>query len=774
MELGKMLSLEEKPKIFSDTNCFADIKNLTDMEEIKSAYLDIQKLEEAHTAHLSDLFQGCACFDEKAKTLNKMIPNLELLETDSSNLCGIVQFTNDLAENISSKVRLLDLAKSQVFQAIQRVDDVLDLKFCTDGVKAAMESNDYEKAAANIYRYLCLDENVIKQSVHDATESSSINASLKVLKDARVEMSQVVSEQFDKAVSEGNLASVERFFKIFPLLKMEDEGLGKFSDYLCQEISRSSQENLKQALNMDPSNHRYNVMFADVLTLLFEGIARTVEKQQPLVETYYGPGKLFILIKQIQMQCDRQTKIILDEFKKVRKLTETAHMVQRSMYATGKKSEEAMKLDARNLEPLLSEVTVISSRTELYLRFLKRRVQADIDTVFSSEKIIEENKKELQSWITTCEVSHLIQEVIGYYIIMEEYYMRESIAKAIQLDNIEPGNLTSSMTDDVFFILKQCIKRSVTSDSIDCVCAMLNHTTSVLDADFKDVLSNQIKTGFPSGGMLDNISSAYNVMQSSFQQGKLQSVDEQNNATRQRFLCTLNNCEVASEHIQTLRKSLDAEVSKVFNQLSSQGQAKLESCLMDLGLLSSKFQSLLQTGLKELSTSLLKPEVKPWIANFLSVSHNLNEDDLANYEANDPWVQEVIYNLQMLINKFQVSLSTTIFDHLVSCLIDEIVVQLEKALFKSIFNRLGALFFDKELRSMVNYLTSITSWTVRDKFSRLMQMSTILNLEQVTEIEDYWGQHAGSLTWRLTPAEVRQVLTLRVDFKSEDIRKLKL
>ena len=41
---------------------------------------------------------------------------------------------------------------------------------------------------------------------------------------------------------------------------------------------------------------------------------------------------------------------------------------------------------------------------------------------------------------------------------MEEYYMRESIAKAIQLDNIEPGNLTSSMTDDVFFILKQCIK----------------------------------------------------------------------------------------------------------------------------------------------------------------------------------------------------------------------------------------------------------------------------------------------------------------------------
>jgi len=43
-------------------------------------------------------------------------------------LCGIIDFTDALADSISSKVRLLDLAKSQVFAAIQRVDDILDLK----------------------------------------------------------------------------------------------------------------------------------------------------------------------------------------------------------------------------------------------------------------------------------------------------------------------------------------------------------------------------------------------------------------------------------------------------------------------------------------------------------------------------------------------------------------------------------------------------------------------------------------------------------------------
>jgi len=75
--------------------------------------------------------------------------------------------------------------------------------------------------------------------------------------------------------------------------------------------------------------------------------------------------------------------------------------------------------------------------------------------------------------------------------------------------------------------------------------------------------------------------------------------------------------------------------------------------------------------------------------------------------------------------------------------------------------QLGGLQYDKELRAVVGYLTSVTTWTIRDKFARLSQMATILNLERVGEIQDYWGPNSGPLTWRLTPAEVRQVLTLR-------------
>lgn len=105
------------------------------------------------------------------------------------------------------------------------------------------------------------------------------------------------------------------------------------------------------------------------------------------------------------------------------------------------------------------------------------------------------------------------------------------------------------------------------------------------------------------------------------------------------------------------------DCSKLFNQSpGSAEQAKIESCLSDLVNTSAKFKDLLQVGitdidqesaewprppflsplwpliefhtvhhilsqegLTELSTTAIKPQVKPWISSFLSISHNIEE-----------------------------------------------------------------------------------------------------------------------------------------------------
>ena len=100
--------------------------------------------------------------------------------------------------------------------------------------------------------------------------------------------------------------------------------------------------------------------------------------------------------------------------------------------------------------------------------------------------------------------------------------------------------------------------------------------------------------------------------------------------------------------------------------------------------------------------------------------------------------------------------------------------RLEAAVLTKRFNQLGGLQLDREVRALVSSFSVMTSKSLRDRFARLTQVATVVNLESVSEILDYWGENSGSMTWRLTPAEVRKILSLRVDFRAEDIAAIEL
>ncbi len=63
---------------------------------------------------------------------------------------------------------------------------------------------------------------------------------------------------------------------------------------------------------------------------------------------------------------------------------------------------------------------------------------------------------------------------------------------------------------------------------------------------------------------------------------------------------------------------------------------------------------------------------------------------------------------------------------------------------------------------------------MRDKFARLSQMATILSLEAVHEMLDFWGDNSGAIAWRLTEGDVRQTLAQRIDFSRPEIQALQL
>lgn len=66
--------------------------------------------------------------------------------------------------------------------------------------------------------------------------------------------------------------------------------------------------------------------------------------------------------------------------------------------------------------------------------------------------------KEFEMFINNSESARVMQELLGAYLSLERYFLEESVNKAIGMDSLDQDQQTSSMVDDVFFIVQKCIR----------------------------------------------------------------------------------------------------------------------------------------------------------------------------------------------------------------------------------------------------------------------------------------------------------------------------
>lgn len=73
-------------------------------------------------------------------------------------------------------------------------------------------------------------------AMHHVYTGSAVDTSLIMLQEAEQKLKVIVAEKLDAAVAAIDLAQVERFFKIFPLLGLHQQGLARFGQYLCSQV----------------------------------------------------------------------------------------------------------------------------------------------------------------------------------------------------------------------------------------------------------------------------------------------------------------------------------------------------------------------------------------------------------------------------------------------------------------------------------------------------------------------------------------------------------
>uniref|UniRef100_A0A182QER7 Conserved oligomeric Golgi complex subunit 4 n=1 Tax=Anopheles farauti TaxID=69004 RepID=A0A182QER7_9DIPT len=741
----------------------------------------ISEKEQQIDTRLEEILSQQCQLEAKMRNIGVALSGLNVVSDKSRHLSEMINHTATLAESVSAKVRRLDEARSRVSECQQRVHDLIDLQLCSQGVMSSIREEDFEQGAAHVNRFLSMDKTLLQKTADDVSGSiTSVSQAVSTLEQATVQIQQMINQKFDEAVKRDDLASVERFFKIFPLLGMHDEGLEKFMTYICGKLQAKAAKELRSSMDIAKAEKRTAVAYADTLTILLENIARVIEVNQAIIENCYGPGRLVQICRILQRECDDEVTKCVQEFNRNRQTARRIAQINDYIKNSGS-SGSAMghyrkasgggsvdKLNAKDIDSLIGEITIMHSRAELYVKFIKRRCANDLEKSSLTQEAKQERLVELQTLLQKSRLNTQMQELLSTYLLFERYFMEESVLKAIGLDNLDEGQQCSSMLDDVFFIVRKCIRRSNGTQSLDGVCAVINNAASCLEEDFLKALKAPLKAGYPTGYI--DLAQAYNAFQSSIQQGRLQTSDS--DQARGRFIAALNNADMSTEFIETLWKMMTEETAITFPAMSVREKEKLDSCLGGLKSVGDSLKALVDFGFQQLRSSAIKPRLHPWVDQFLTHNHNLTEEELATYEASETFVQFLIVQIDGLLNSFKLALTPRNYDALVSIVTTEITTRMERAIKKTTFNRMGGLVLDQEIRALASFLTGATSWSVRDKLAKLLQMGTILNLESVAELPEYW--ESSSASWRLTANEARSILALRIDFKMEDIKKIKL
>ncbi|XP_059456275.1 conserved oligomeric Golgi complex subunit 4 [Corylus avellana] len=725
---------------FGSVEALERIRSLTDVGTMTRLLHECIAYQRAMDLDLDNLLSQRSDLDKQLVHLQKSAEVLDIVAADAEHMLANVSSTCDLADQVSRKVRELDLAQSRVNSTLLRIDAIVDRSNCIDGVRKALETEDFESAAKYVQTFLQIDAKY-KDSGSDQRDQMFA---------AKHQLEGIVRKKLSAAVDQRDHKTILRFIQIYSPLGLEEEGLQVYVGYLKKVIAMRARlefEHMVELMEQKSKNHNdqsSQVNFIACLTNLFKDVVLAIEENDEILRGLCGEDGIVYGICELQEECDSRGSLIVKkymEFRKLGRLSSEINAQNKNLLAVGGGSEGP---DPREIELYLEEILSLMQLGEDYTQFMVSKIKG-LSSV--DPELLPRATKAFRSG----SLSKVLQEITGFYVILEGFFMVENVRKAIRIDEHVPDSLTTSMVDDVFYVLQSCLRRAISTSNISSVVAVLSGASSLLSNEYHEALQQKLREPNLGARLF------------------LGGVGVQKTGTE--IATALNNMDVSSEYVLKLKHEIEEQCAEIFPAPAD--REKVKSCLSELSDMCNTFKQALNAGMEQL-VATVTPRIRPVLDTVATISYELSEAEYADNEVNDPWVQRLLHAVETNVAWLQPLMTANNYDSFVHLVIDFIVKRLEVIMMQKRFSQLGGLQLDRDARALVSHFSGMTQRTVRDKFARLTQMATILNLEKVSEILDFWGENSGPMTWRLTPAEVRRVLGLRVDFKPEAIGALKL
>eukprot|EP00171_Calliarthron_tuberculosum_P012603 IDg12603t1 len=428
------------------------VDTLSSVAELESLLLhtisEAASIEEQLEALLSS---SSATASSRALALSKTAQRSAALSEDGSSLCSVLSSASRTASAVSSRVRVLHGRADRTRAALSRVEDVLTLRVCAEGAKTSLSAHDLASAARHVERYLQLD--------HDVRNDESQRSG----RLARCCLGRPYLR----------IPSRTRRRAPFVPLGMPAEGLRRLANYLSSQIARETDADIRSLLESAGSR---NAAGADevhiaALTRLFEAVAAYLHECSDEVSQIFGKETIVELAMSLQAQCDIHSAKILERYLEARHLDEVVRAVR---------SDTA---NARDLDPLLDELTLLSQRISHYFKHLRENYA--------------DESNELGQTLDKSSLAKSSGQLAQRYVAIEAYFMRENARKAIRIDEapISDDLHTSTAVDDFFFVVQKCSQRALAYGNlaVDPNVAVLRHVASVMSSDLLPYVRKRLR-----------------------------------------------------------------------------------------------------------------------------------------------------------------------------------------------------------------------------------------------------------------------------------------
>ncbi|PCH38775.1 COG4-domain-containing protein [Wolfiporia cocos MD-104 SS10] len=732
-------------------SAMSDVEKLATLPDILSCLSALQSEEAELSQSLTDLVSSRESISDALTRLQGLRPHLDNLHDTASAFAVTVSGTAQTAENVGGRVKSLDEEMHRVREAAERVNQVMELKSSLAELQTSMEQKDWEAATRHCARAMALPAAVISGPFAGTTvpTAESHLPPAQTLQSAREELLQVFRQEFDKASRERDAAATSRFFKLFPAIGWEAEGLDVYANFVVDLVRIRAPASAKKSSPL---------YYITAITALLENIALVVDQHQPVVEKYYGPGKMVPVLERLLREADRGVKDLIDGWEEERMMKRKLSDITGDRPGAPIQRVDEDIVDPRDIDAVLTELSGMGSRWGLFRKFMYDRLKNDPSddgeavnsrpsTPKPAMKPVSESDDVLPSGmdaVDNCEARKILEStLITYYIPLEVWYARTTIDKAHRLSTADAQQIPAVTTapDDAFYILKMILGRMLSCGAADIIKRTGTALQEVVERDYTGVIRKKLDDVYRTGGVGMKGDKAEREM-------------------RQAFIILLNDLDVSASHMERLIKELSS--SPLIHQYFLDSEVEsVRASINSFNTLVPKFRSALRAGIEQVFNQLLRPKLRTFIPDvYRDVSYVLDDDSYAAAEAQNIVPKRFIKAWEGLVDGYKDLFTEHNYRMFFGLVLDVLVRPWERFILTLKYSELGAIRFDHDLRAVTSYLSSQTAFgDTREKFVRLQQISTLLNLDVEEDIDEFYN--GSGIAWQLGEQEAHAVAGLR-------------